>query len=53
MALAAYEGRVYAVEKDPEGIDLIRQNLRHFQLGNVEIVAGPAPEFLADLLGQT
>lgn len=49
MALAAYEGRVYAIEKDPEGLDLIRQNLRRFQLGNVEIVPGPAPEFLADL----
>ncbi len=42
-------GQVYAVERDPEGLDLIRANLDRFGLDNVHVVAGEAPDVLADL----
>ncbi|MGB9858414.1 MAG: precorrin-6Y C5,15-methyltransferase (decarboxylating) subunit CbiT, partial [Moorellaceae bacterium] len=42
-------GIVYAVEKDPEALDLTRANVASFGLENVAIVAGKAPEVLADL----
>ena len=52
-ALAAYEGRVYAVEKDPEGIDLIRQNKRKFKTDNLYEIEGSAPEALVGLSAPT
>jgi len=48
-ALLAPEGRVYAVEVDPEGIEICRDNVRAHAVDNVEVVAGRAPEALADL----
>ena len=42
-------GRVFAIEKNPEGIGLIRENCRRHSLDNVQIVEGTAPEALADL----
>jgi precorrin-6Y C5,15-methyltransferase (decarboxylating) len=48
-ALLAYEGRVYAVEVDPEGVEICRENLRTHAVDNVRVVAGRAPEALADL----
>lgn len=48
-ARMATEGTVYAIEKKPEAIDLIKQNVCHFQLGNVRIIEGNAPEAIADL----
>ena len=49
MAMKAPAGRVYAVERDPEGCLLIRQNREKFGVWNVIPVDGPAPEALADL----
>jgi precorrin-6Y C5,15-methyltransferase (decarboxylating) len=49
MALAAYRGRVYAVERRGEALPLIERNLRRFHLGNVTVVEGAAPEALAGL----
>jgi precorrin-6Y C5,15-methyltransferase (decarboxylating) len=43
-AMIASEGRVYAVEIDPEGVDICRENLRAHAVDNVEVVAGRAPE---------
>jgi precorrin-6Y C5,15-methyltransferase (decarboxylating) len=37
-------GQVYAFEKDPEALALARANLKHFQLTNVVLVEGEAPE---------
>ncbi len=37
-------GQVYAFEKDPEALALTRANLKHFQLTNVVLVEGEAPE---------
>jgi precorrin-6Y C5,15-methyltransferase (decarboxylating) len=48
-ALLAPEGRVYAIEVDPEGVAICRDNLRAHAVDNVEVVAGRAPEALADL----
>ena len=49
MALQAFEGTVWAIERDPEAVELIRENARKFQTSNVEIREGTAPEALADL----
>ncbi len=48
MALSAYQGRVYALDKNPEALSLARENCRRFHIGNVLFQAGSAPEALAD-----
>ena len=48
-ALAAYEGKVYAVERDERGIELIRRNAVKFHTDNIMCVCGEAPEALHDL----
>ncbi len=48
-ALLAPEGRVYAIEVDPEGVEISRDNLRAHGVDNVRVVAGRAPEVLAEL----
>lgn len=40
---------VYAIEKNPEGIELIRQNRQKFRCDQVEVVEGYAPEALLPL----
>ncbi|GAF26836.1 precorrin-6B methylase 2 [Moorella thermoacetica Y72] len=42
-------GLVLAVEVNPLACDLIRQNSERFNLGNLQVVAGEAPEVLAGL----
>ena len=48
-ALLAYQGRAYAIELDPEGVEICRENLRTHAVDNVRVIAGRAPEALADL----
>ena len=48
-AMLAPEGRVFAVEVDPEGVDICRENARLHGTDNVRVVAGLAPAALADL----
>lgn len=48
-AIMASEGRIYAVEVDPEGVEICIENLRHHGIDNVRVIAGRAPEALADL----
>lgn len=48
-ARIANEGKVFAIERNPEGISLIRENMKKFQVDNVEVVSGEAPEALAGL----
>lgn len=43
------QGRVYAIERDPEQLALLTENRRRFAAGNVVVVAGAAPAALADL----
>lgn len=40
---------VYAIERKPEALDLIRQNKEKFGLNNLVVVPGLAPEALEDL----
>ncbi|EEX49234.1 bifunctional cobalt-precorrin-7 (C(5))-methyltransferase/cobalt-precorrin-6B (C(15))-methyltransferase [Jonquetella anthropi] len=49
LALAAPEGIVWAVEREPEGIELIRANAAALRAYNVKVVAGTAPEALEAL----
>ena len=49
MGLAAYEGRVYSIEKNADAIALINKNIRQFHIGNVEVIEGTAPEILEEL----
>jgi precorrin-6Y C5,15-methyltransferase (decarboxylating) len=48
-ALLAHEGKVYAIEIDPEGIAICRENVRAHGVDNVEVIEGRAPEALAGL----
>lgn len=48
-AWLAPEGRVYAIEVDPEGVEICRDNMRTHAVDNVQVVAGKAPEALAGL----
>jgi precorrin-6Y C5,15-methyltransferase (decarboxylating) len=48
-AMLAPLGRVYAIEVDPEGIAICRENIRTHGVDNVRVVAGRAPDVLADL----
>ncbi len=48
-AMMAQEGRVYAIEVDPEGVDICIENLRHHAIDNVRVIAGRAPDALKDI----
>lgn len=48
-AKKAVDGMVYAIEKKPEACKLIEQNKYRLAASNLHIVAGEAPEVLADL----
>lgn len=48
-ALAACEGRVFAVEKKPDAIALLEQTREQQGAWNMHVVAGEAPSVLADL----
>lgn len=48
-AMLAPLGRVYAVEVDPEGVEICYENLRTHAIDNVRVIAGRAPEALSDL----
>jgi len=48
-ARLAPEGRIYAIEVDPEGVAICEDNARSHGADNVRVIAGRAPEALADL----
>jgi precorrin-6Y C5,15-methyltransferase (decarboxylating) len=48
-ALLAPAGRVYAIEVDPEGVEICRDNALTHRVDNLRVVAGRAPEALAEL----
>jgi precorrin-6Y C5,15-methyltransferase (decarboxylating) len=48
-ARLARDGRVYAIEMDPDDHALILENARRFGVANLEAVLGRAPEAWADL----
>ena len=49
MAFAAYDGKVYAFDKNEEAIDLLNENCEKFHIDNVEAICGLAPDCLKDL----
>ena len=53
MALTAFEGRAYAIEKEDVAADLIEVNKRKFRASNIEVVRGLAPEAMTDLPAPT
>ncbi|MDA0770946.1 MAG: precorrin-6Y C5,15-methyltransferase (decarboxylating) subunit CbiT [Chloroflexi bacterium] len=48
-AWIASQGRVFAVERDEEGLSLLRQNVHDFSADNIEVVSGEAPHALEPL----
>jgi len=48
-ALLAPRGRVFAIEREAEGIELIKQNLIKFGVENAEVICGSAPEAMQGL----
>ncbi len=50
-ARMAHEGKVFAIEKNPDGIALIKENMKKFQVNNIEVISGEAPGALAGLPG--
>lgn len=48
-ALCAEHGKVYAIERNPEGASLIRENADRFGCGNIEVIQGTAPEAMEAL----
>lgn len=48
-SLLAPQGRVYAVEMDPDDIELIKENASRFNVSNLEPVLGRAPEIWNEL----
>ena len=49
MAMAAYSGRVYAIEREGGALALAGENCRKFHIGNVSLISGDAPEALCAL----
>ena len=49
MAFSAYEGKVYAFDKNEEAITLLNQNCEKFHIDNVKAICGLAPECLKGL----
>ena len=52
-ALQATQGRVYAIEMKEKALALTRRNAEKFNLTNLEVVAGAAPEALESLPAPT
>lgn len=48
-AIAASEGEVYSIERNPEGIQLIEENARKFGCHNIHAIKGTAPEAMDQL----
>lgn len=49
MAFAAYDGKVYAFDKNEYAISLLNQNCEKFHLDNVDAICGLAPDCLNGL----
>lgn len=48
-ALITLSGQVFAVEKKPEAVQLIKKNIEIFSTGNITVCSGVAPEALQGL----
>lgn len=52
-ALCASCGKVFAIEKKPDAVELLKENVKKFGLKNVEVVEGSAPEACGSLPAPT
>ncbi|MBR0260967.1 MAG: precorrin-6Y C5,15-methyltransferase (decarboxylating) subunit CbiT [Selenomonadaceae bacterium] len=48
-ALLAPKGKIFAIERKAEAVELIRRNVEKFSVNNVEIIFAEAPDGLEDL----
>lgn len=48
-ALYAFNGSVYAIEKESEAVSLIKENKKKFRTPNLHVIEGRAPEALSEL----
>lgn len=48
-ALIATRGKIFAIERKAEAIELLKRNVEKFSVGNVEIICAAAPEGLETL----
>lgn len=48
-ALLAPNGKIFAVERKEEAVELIKRNVEKFSVGNVEIICAEAPDGLKNL----
>lgn len=53
MALVSPDGIIYAIEKESEAAELIRQNKAKFGTPNIEVIHGTAPDALQELPAPT
>lgn len=53
MALQCVRGQVYAVERQPEAVELLRENQRRFAVENLTVVQGSAPQACQNLPAPT
>lgn len=53
MALNLEKGKVFSIEKNQKGIDLINENKKKFKADNIEVIKGVAPKVLDSLLKPT
>lgn len=49
MAFAAYQGHVYAIDRNAEAIRLTQANAKRFHIGNLTAICASAPEALSGL----
>ena len=50
MARLAYEGKVYAIEKNQLAVELIKKNIHNFNAENIELIHAKAPAGLDNIL---
>lgn len=48
MARFAKNGKVYVIEQKEDAVDLIKQNMEKFEIKNMEVIEGKAPEDLPE-----
>ena len=48
-ALLAPNGKIFAIERKAESVELIKRNVEKFSVGNVEIICAEAPDGLKNL----
>ena len=50
MSRLAYDGKVYAIEKNPLAVELIQKNIHNFSAENIELIHAKAPDGLDNII---